>query len=124
MSLGSGVNYQLYGQSEMGIQRLPAKDKKLTAGDGFFLEGTSLGAGFLMGLGRLWSGERNFNELLNRMKTESDLQEYYEAVLINLFLTAVNMALLHEQNCIFITGALLSYNIDLSFLFKRAIQFI
>lgn len=56
VSLGSGVNYQLYGQTENGFNRKTAKDKLLTTGDGFFLEGTSLGAGFLMGLGRLWAG--------------------------------------------------------------------
>lgn len=53
MSFGSGVNFQLYGDSENGFERKPAKDKALTAGDGYFLEGTSLGAGFLKGLCRL-----------------------------------------------------------------------
>jgi hypothetical protein len=37
MSLGSGVNFQLYGVGENGFERKPAKDPSLTHGDGFFL---------------------------------------------------------------------------------------
>lgn len=57
MSLGSGLNFQLYGEGEKGFERQKSKDPSLTkSGDGFFLEGTSLGAGFLMGVGKLWTG--------------------------------------------------------------------
>lgn len=57
MSLGSGVNFQLYGEGEKGFERQKTIDPSLTkSGDGYFLEGTSLGAGFLMGLGKLYSG--------------------------------------------------------------------
>jgi hypothetical protein len=57
MSLGSGVNFQLYGEGERGFERQQTKDCELTkSGDGYFLEGTSLGAGFLMGIGKLCTG--------------------------------------------------------------------
>ena len=86
MSLGSGVNYQLYGKNEKGVfNRKAVSDVALTAGgDGYFLEGTCLGGGFLMGVGRLATQEKDYAVLLNRLK-ETDLKEYYDAIVINLF---------------------------------------
>ena len=34
------------------------------------------------------------------------------------------MALLHDQSFVFITGALLSYDLDLSTFFKKAVQYL
>ena len=64
MSVGSGVNFQLYGSTEKGIERLAASDPSLTTGDGYFLEGTSLGAGFLMGVGKLLTSEEDYSVIL------------------------------------------------------------
>lgn len=124
MSLGSGVNFQLYGDSGKGFERKPAKDKALAAGDEFFLEGTCLGAGFLMGLSRLKTEEQDFTILLKRMKKEEDLKIYYDAVIINLFSMAVNMSLLHEKENLVISGALLSYDVNISDLFVKALLYV
>ena len=37
-------------------------------GDGYFLDGTSLGAGFLMGLGRICTGETDYSKILTKMR--------------------------------------------------------
>ena len=124
MSLGSGVNFQLYEDSGKGFERKHAKDKAITAGDGFFLEGTCLGAGFLMGLSRLKTEEQNFTILLKRMKEEEGLKIYYDAVLINLFSMAVNMSLLHERENLVISGALLSFDVNISDLFSKALLYV
>lgn len=50
------MNFQLYGKGDQGYERQKAKDVKMSLGDGFFLEGTCLGAGYLMGLGRMLTG--------------------------------------------------------------------
>jgi hypothetical protein len=37
-------------------------------GDGYFLEGTSLGAGFIMGVGKLCTGETEYPNILSKLK--------------------------------------------------------
>jgi len=51
------------------MERKKAEDLSTArTSDGYILGGTSLGAGFLMGLGRLVSGERDFSVLLRQMQ--------------------------------------------------------
>lgn len=88
------------------------EEVSLTAGDGYFLEGTSLGAGFLMGLGRLATGNSDYSSLMALMK-EGELREYMEAVLINLCQMAIQVAVMHGKRYVLMSGALLGYGVQI-----------
>ena len=59
VSLGSGANYSKYNLTENGLERVKADDPKDSEDGGCFLGGTSLGAGYLVGLCKLTTGIDN-----------------------------------------------------------------
>lgn len=84
------MNYQKYGRGQKGYERKKAEDiSTASTADGYLLAGTSLGAGFLMGLGRLMTGERDFAILLRLMQEKEEMVEVYRMVLTNLMQMAL-----------------------------------
>jgi hypothetical protein len=66
MSLGTGCNWQIFGDGDNGIERKQVEG----AIHGFLLEGTNLGAGFLMGFGKLLTDEKGYTSILAKLKDE------------------------------------------------------
>lgn len=121
VSLGSGVNWQIFGQGQGG-QAIERKRLEEGPKGEFIMEGTNLGAGFLMGLGRLLTGETNYGAILSRMRGEDEFVEFYEAVLVNLFQMSINMTFIHKQHTLLVSGSLLSYTSDITGLFSKAMN--
>ena len=106
VSLGSGVNWQIFGEGEEGIERKKVKSKVY---DDYIMDGSNLGAGFIMGLGKMLTQEKEYTSILAKMKKDEELLEYYEAIWINLFQISLNMTLIHDQKNILLTGTVLKF---------------
>jgi pantothenate kinase len=122
MSLGTGVNFQKFEVGEKGFERRQAEDLATAGPDGFFLGGTSLGAGFLMGLGKLVSGESDYSAIMEQMKEKEEMKGIFDLVMVNLMQMAVSMSILHATPNIFVSGSLLSHIPSLSPAFQKAIE--
>ena len=69
VSLGSGVNWQIFGEGDKGIERKKVNEKVY---DDFIMDGTNLGAGFLMGLGKLLTQEKDYPSILAKMRKDEE----------------------------------------------------
>ena len=121
VSLGSGVNWQTFGEGEHGIERKKVKNKVY---DDYIMDGTNLGAGFIMGLGKMLTQENNYSSILSKMKKDEQLKEFYEAIWINLFQISLNMTLIHDQKNILLSGTVLRYADQMPELITKALQYI
>lgn len=90
--------------------------------DGYILGGTSLGAGFLMGLGRLVSGERDFSVLLKQMQERDEMREIYSTVMTNLMQMTLQLSILHASSNILPSGSLLKHITGLNAEFEEAMR--
>ena len=67
MSFGSEVNWQVFGEGEQGIER---QKLKIVKGSEYIMDGTNVGAGYLMGLGKLLTSESDFNQILQKLQED------------------------------------------------------
>lgn len=121
MSLGTGVNFQKFEVGEKGFERRQAEDPSTAGPDGYFLGGTSLGAGFLMGVGKLVSGQSDYPAILEEMKEKEEMKEVLDMVMVNLMQMALSMSTLHATPNIFVSGSLLAHTPSLAPAFQTAL---
>ena len=121
VSLGSGVNWQIFGEGDKGIERKKVNEKVY---DDFIMDGTNLGAGFLMGLGKLLTQEKDYPSILAKMRKDEEFVEFYDAIWINLFQISFNMTFIHNQKNILMSGTVLRFIDELAEHSSKALEYI